>query len=232
MESFSSIEAIVVNITDQNQQLERDDALFQQELSVVTSDIGDTVHRLGLFETSVGITLRKMHISFAYDRHMHHQSGILQWIQAANKMIITATEKLPSMKVRYTLSDFPLLSSSHNPNQSHSLNERLTKVALQGRDQVEDVYPCSPTQQGILISQRKSAAHYGSSLILEVITARPADFTKLQQAWVQVVQRHAVLRTVFIDGVSSGSLFEQVVLRRVVPRLCSYHQAREKLCLH
>jgi hypothetical protein len=95
--------------------------------------------------------------------------------------------------------------------------DRLPRLAVRGLDDVEDVYSCSPMQEGILLSQQRASGVYEIHLVSEIIAtslSMPVSIDRLQSAWQKVVDRHSSLRTVFIKSVSEEGLFDQVVLKK------------------
>lgn len=95
------------------------------------------------------------------------------------------------------------------------LDETLLSAAgLTDREQIEDTYGCSPMQAGILLSQVKFPGTYEIRRVLRVHSTRDAVTTisRLQDAWQAVVNRHQILRTVFVDA---GGEFQQIVLNDV-----------------
>ncbi|CCE09788.1 Linear gramicidin synthetase subunit C [Bradyrhizobium sp. STM 3843] len=87
-------------------------------------------------------------------------------------------------------------------------------AAIGGRRQVEDIYPLSPTQQGMLFHSlyEPDSAVYVISLACRLEGALDAD--AFAQAWQLAVARHAVLRSAFVGQDLAVPL--QVVLREVV----------------
>ena len=79
----------------------------------------------------------------------------------------------------------------------------MPKLGLVESD-IEDIYRCSPVQQGILLSQAKDAYYYQASIVW---AANPAKDGPL-------VDRRAALLTVFM-GVSGQGCLDQVILRHV-----------------
>ena len=71
----------------------------------------------------------------------------------------------------------------------------LVELGLRPED-VEDVYPCSPMQEGILASQSRDPAAYRVCSVFEVVPAPNAriDCARLQQAWRAVVRRHSLAK--------------------------------------
>ena len=211
---------ISFNYLGQYQQLERKDALLQplEDLSGrsinTESDIGRDVPRFALIETSASITQGSLKVTFSFNRHMKRQDGIKQWISEYQKTIQAAVERLIQMKNEPTLSDFPLLPLTYNGLAN--LAQKLPQMGLSSLDELEDAYPCSPMQQGILFSQLKNPNLYNYRFMVKL---RPTEqgqaihFDRLEDAWRAVVERHASLRTVFINNVSQQGLMDQGVLK-------------------
>jgi hypothetical protein len=85
---------------------------------------------------------------------------------------------------------------------------------------VEDIYPCAPLQEGLLISQLKNPSLYHFHAVFEVHppSARggtPIDAKRLAKAWQRVVDYHGALRTVFADSIYKGDIFNQIVVKSV-----------------
>ncbi|KAL4798424.1 hypothetical protein BDV19DRAFT_386311 [Aspergillus venezuelensis] len=98
------------------------------------------------------------------------------------------------------------------------LNSTLPSLGLEA-ESVEDVYPCSPVQQGILLTQVRDPRYYQNRLLMAVkaVPGHPTvSLSKLQQAWEQLIRRHPVLRTLFVS-VSDEGFADQLVLRDYSP---------------
>ncbi|WP_248796631.1 non-ribosomal peptide synthetase [Pseudomonas sp. MWU13-2105] len=86
-----------------------------------------------------------------------------------------------------TASDFPLA------NLSAGQLRRLPVAA----PQIEDIYPLSPMQQGILFHHLEDPR--GAAYINQLrVSVRHLDVERFQLAWQQTVQAHDMLRTVFV----------------------------------
>jgi amino acid adenylation domain-containing protein len=207
---------VLFNYTGRQQQLERDDTLLAvNNTGEVTlgDDVGKNLRRLALFEVDVAISNDVTKISFAWNRLMKHQDRILEWMQASRDTLVHLVRSLCQKEHEYTLSDFPLLSSDYAGLQS--IEEQLLALGLSGLDDVEDIYQCSPMQEGILMSQMRLAGSYEVQQISRITAPRKGfiDVERLKIAWQQVVNRHAILRTVFIRAVIGKGLFIQAVLK-------------------
>ncbi len=93
-------------------------------------------------------------------------------------------------------------------------NSVREKLGFWGPDVIESAYPCSPVQQGILVSQSKDPNSYTVHGIWKICPATDEHFqpSQLEKAWQQVVAYHSMLRTVFVDTSRDNGLFDQIVL--------------------
>lgn len=205
---------VLFNYLGQYQQLERTNSLFRQEGSIKVPDVDLTVPRLALFEISVGVVQGSTQFSMNYNRHLDQESNVSQWMQTWEESIIEATTTLPKLPSQPTLSDFPLLPLTYD-NLDRMSEELLPRAGLDDFSAIEDIYPCSPMQQGLVLSQLREAGNYEVSFIYEVKPSgkKVIDVDVLLAAWQEVVNRHPILRTIFIDSVCDESLSDQLVLR-------------------
>src|SRR5690606_38466086 len=119
-----------------------------------------------------------------------------------------------------TLADVPLLDVGYD--ELSKLNcDRLLALNLKSAKDIENVYPITPLQQEILISQSKYIENCHIHAIFEFIPEPDAtvDSTKRCTAWQQAVAKYPSLRTVFIESISEDRLFDQVVLRKCSPAM-------------
>ncbi|KAG6137079.1 D-lysergyl-peptide-synthetase subunit 1 [Claviceps purpurea] len=86
---------------------------------------------------------------------------------------------------------------------------------------LERIYPCSPIQQGILMSHARNPHHYDEMIQWRVAGDVPCDISRMQRAWREVVSRHGILRTLFLQ-VSEDSFLDQVVLKNYSPDISVY----------
>jgi amino acid adenylation domain-containing protein/non-ribosomal peptide synthase protein (TIGR01720 family) len=222
---------ILFNYLGRYQQLERKGSLLRQEelpRAESVSDIGRDLQRLALFEVSVVITEGSAQFSIVYNHHTQHRADIGRWMSMWQKSLYDAVPRLFNMEINRTLSDFPLLSLTY-AGLDKLRSERLQEVGVASFSEVEDVYPCSPMQQGMLLSQTKQSGAYEVQFKFEVVPVQvlAIETDKLVSAWQQLVDRHAALRTVFVDSVSEDGFFDQIVLKRVPVRVVRKESAVE-----
>lgn len=111
---------------------------------------------------------------------------------------------------------YPLLHLTSNGALDHVTKTCCSQLGIQPAD-IEDVYPCSPVQEGILLAQARSTQVYDQRLAWKISDAskNTHDITqKLQSAWQILVNRHAILRTAFVEYPLPEHHFVQVVLRQ------------------
>lgn len=191
---------------------------FQETKVSVTHSNNDKSLRPALFEIVVQILNGKANFNVSYNMHMGHQEKISEWITAWQQSVYTIVNELAVMNPERTLSDYPLLSLTYSGLDLFK-KERFSQLGITSFDQIEDMYPCTPMQQGILISQSRVPGAYDLKFLFNVVSTQnggKVDVGRLISAWQAVVNRHSMLRTVFIHSVASNGLLDQVVLNEVV----------------
>lgn len=206
------------------QQLEHDDSLLQQWTSPgdentekQTADVGPRVERFALFEISAGVSQDQIQFSFLFNKKMKHQQEIRSWISECQETLLETMHRLVDTKEEhtFTLSDFPLLPISYD-----GLEKIVTKSLPQAGitpSMVEDIYPAAPLQEGLILSQIKDPSLYHFHAVFEVhpaLDSNPVSSERLLNAWQQVVDYHGALRTVFVDSVYKGDVFNQIVVKK------------------
>ncbi|EHK99657.1 putative HC-toxin synthetase [Glarea lozoyensis 74030] len=226
---FTTVTPVYVDVDmeedDPVETLEHDDSLLRpwsypddEETSKSIADVGSKTTRLALFEISAVVVDDKIQFSFLFNRHMHRQQEIRRWIMECKETFEEIVQKLASRKdeTSFTLSTFPLLPLSYE-GLHKIVTKSLPQVGITPND-VEDIYPCAPLQEGLLISQIKNPSLYHFHAVFEVhptSMGESIDALRLAQSWQQVVDRHPALRTVFADSVYKGDIFNQIVVKKV-----------------
>ncbi|GFF57195.1 nonribosomal peptide synthetase 12 [Aspergillus udagawae] len=219
---------LIFNYAGEFQQLEHADALFVAESHEAQGalDAGEDIQRFGIFEVFASVQRGRLQCQFMYPREVQHQDMIDAWIakyhqtlEDAGSYLVAASQA--SDHIPYTLADFPLMLSLTYPQLKELIQITLPSLEI-SLDNVEDIYPCSPSQRGMLIAQAKKTNNYNASVTWQIqsrenATSGKLNFQRLYDACCQVIQRHAALRTVFVDSSSPESYMDQVVLRHVRP---------------
>jgi amino acid adenylation domain-containing protein/non-ribosomal peptide synthase protein (TIGR01720 family) len=213
---------IAFNYLGLYQQFEREGAILRPPIRLENhiSDVGDDMQRFALIDVSVAVERGRLRFSFHYNRYMQHQDAISRWIANCEQSLQDAVRQLTSMGSTHSLCDFPLLDLTYS-SLDRLLNQTLANSGVTPQEG-EDVYPCSPMQRGLLLSQAKDARLYQTRFVWKVAPKAgvgSVDIDRLRQAWQQVVARHAILRTIFVDSESETGCFDQVVRRSSVANI-------------
>ena len=220
---------IVFNYLGHEQMFKKTTSLLQPlDGSWSDYDIEASVPRMALFEISASIADGKLKVSVAYSRHMERQSGIQTWVSELKSSINISSQRLTELEPQMTLSNFPLLPMTYSIMES--LHSRIPSIGVSSLNEIEDVYGCSPMQQGLLLSQIKDSGQYMYQSIFSASSSDPSspvESERLAQAWRKVVQKHSSFRTVFMDSLSQEGVMDQAVLKRVTPRILWLHSDAE-----
>ncbi|KAJ5429495.1 AMP-dependent synthetase/ligase [Penicillium cf. griseofulvum] len=210
------------NYVGQHRDLQRKDGLFQLVDHMAgeagqgggAADFGADTPRFGLFEISAMVVAGKVRFNFSFNKFMEHQNRIHRWVSECQELLVTLAEQLPTLAPRLTLSSYPLLSLSY-PTLDKLLNEKLPAMGIESIDLVEDIYPCSRMQQGILLGRKRDSSYYAVHDTFEIrATGSSApNLDRLINAWQQVVSHHAMFRTIFVENLTPRDPFCQVVLK-------------------
>ncbi|KAJ5714059.1 AMP-dependent synthetase/ligase [Penicillium malachiteum] len=240
-EDFQVPLEILFNYLGKLQQLEREDSLFLHQGSVfdssdfaVAGDMGPQTVRFALFEVSAIVIKDRLNIAFTYNRNMQREGQIRRWILQCKQTLEKDVLQLKNATPEPTLSDYPLLPINYQGLQILT-NNTFRKLGIRSKHEVEDIYPCSPMQEGLLLSQLRDPSAYIFHTVFEMKDARTdkVDAERLARSWRLLVDRHPVLRTVFIDSSYSGGSFDQLVLKKIPDNVlrveCADAQVQEKL---
>ena len=210
--------------------LERKDSLLQM-IENTSSDIGPRVPRFSLFEITAAVSQGSIQLSFLFNRHMQRQPEIRRWVHECRQTLINAVDQLLQLRPEPTLSEFKLLPLTYN-GMSKLTTMLPSNITL---NEIEDIYPASPMQNGILLSQMKNPGHYAYHCIMEIrcTDGRPVNQARLAEAWGVFVARHPAFRTVFVESLSKTGLVDQIVLKDAAPRVlfveCGDEETQETL---
>lgn len=212
------------NSFQNNSALQPVDGIDGQSINTL-SDIGSSVPRFALLEISAALMGDTMKLSFGYNKHMDRIDSVQEWLSNCKALL----EEAPRCLQAHTVVErqFSLLPLAYGT--LGKLEEELKNIGI-SLAEVDDAYPCSPAQQGILISQTKDPEKYAYHSIFEVRSNREnfsIDIARLEAAWQTVVGRHSSLRTTFIDSISGQGIKDQIVLKRFQAKTVSLGIADE-----
>ncbi|KAH8881829.1 hypothetical protein GQ53DRAFT_667146, partial [Thozetella sp. PMI_491] len=210
---------ILFNYEGQYQQLERADGLFQL-LDLPAADVGKSARRMCLFEISAVVKARQLHFTFAYSRRAAHQARIRSWAFRTERTLRQLAARLAASSKKYAITDFPRVKLEES-GLSMLVSQILPKLqeSCPETPVIEDMYPCTPVQQGILLSQAQQAEAYAVQYVWDMKpqSGSVLDAARFRKAWDVVVQRHPALRTVFVQDLVEPGTYVQVVLDKIAP---------------
>ena len=150
--------------------------------------------RRHLVEVDALVVEEKLQVHFTYSRNVHSEERIAGWAAELKKELeqLVALSRQPEA-AGYTPSDFPQSGLTQA-----ALDQLLEEQDFVGRGGVEDVYPLTPMQQGMLFHTLMGyqGATYYEQLRLEL--SGEVDAERMKAAWQHVVQQQPVLRTRFL----------------------------------
>jgi amino acid adenylation domain-containing protein/non-ribosomal peptide synthase protein (TIGR01720 family) len=213
---------ISFNYVGQHRDLQRQDGLFQLVDQMAgeagqgggAADFGQDTPRFGLFEISAMVVHGKIRFTFSFNKFMQHQDRIHTWVSNCQQQLVSMADQLMTMSPRLTLSSFPMLSLSYDSLEK-LLTQKLPALGVKSAELVEDIYPCSRMQQGILLGRTRDSSYYAVHDTFEVrATGSTApNLDRLVEAWKQVVSHHPMFRTIFAENLTPRDPFCQVVLK-------------------
>ncbi|KAK4246306.1 non-ribosomal peptide synthetase [Corynascus novoguineensis] len=202
------------------QQLDRDDALLKQvhfhNIDVDPCEVSDKHKKFSLIDINAESENNQLVFTFSFNSKMSRRDDIERWINNYQKSL----EHMSRVLGPRDPDSLSINESDVSPVMGMELAQDPALKALGiSVNNVEDIYPCTPSQQGMLLSQTKDAEMYWFRSVyeLEFNTRAPITFDKLRQAWKAVVRRHPVLRTIFIEQNSTDGLYDQLVLGTYEP---------------
>lgn len=215
---------ILFNYLGKLQQLERSDSLFQHYSDVFAEgeltdygDMGSRTARFALFELSAIVIKDKLRIAFTFNKNLQHQDKIAEWISSFEKILREALPGFRKMADEITPESYPLLPASSR--ELKQLVERtLPRLGVKSMENVENMYPVAPVQEGILLSQLRDESNYMFHALFKINENRSGsavDTKLLAAAWQRVVDRHPILRTIFVEANYKNGTFDQIVLKKV-----------------
>ena len=164
--------------------------------SASIADVGPDTRRLALFEISAVVVNNRLRFSFLYDSSLSQAGDVRRWIGACKNTLEDMARSLVQHPAEPTLSDYPLLPLTYDTLRTLT-NLSLPRAGIDRASsfsQVEDIYPCTPVQEGMLISQLRNPNAYIFHAIYNVKHADPhhqLDAKKIARVWQKVVDRHA-----------------------------------------
>jgi amino acid adenylation domain-containing protein/non-ribosomal peptide synthase protein (TIGR01720 family) len=171
-------------------------------------------NRAHLLDINSIISGERLQINWIYSKNVHQQKTIenlaQEFVKTLQELIAHC---LDPQNGGYTPSDFPLVKLDQRKLDQLLVSPALKQGLQTNRQNIEDIYPLSPMQQGMLF---ESLYAPDSGVYFEQVICTLTgnlDVKAFEKAWQQLVARHSILRTGFVWEQLSQPL--QVVYRQV-----------------
>ncbi|NOK35298.1 non-ribosomal peptide synthase/polyketide synthase, partial [Corallococcus exercitus] len=162
---------------------------FSLASEAIGSNLAPGGTRLHALELNGSVMGGRLQLTFSYSAHRHHEATIATLASRfQHHLRALITERHSEDARRFSPGDFPLASLSQP-----ALDALLRRT---GQD-IENVYPLSPTQQGMLFHAQLSP---GSAVYFEQLSwtvASALDLTAFLEAWRTCIRLHPILRSSF-----------------------------------
>ncbi|EFQ25776.1 amino acid adenylation domain-containing protein [Colletotrichum graminicola M1.001] len=219
---------ITVNYLGSFQQFDRSESVFRwcgRDLNDKVSNMRRRkrghVSRYALISLLVVPRDRGLCLHVEWSTHMRHQDRINEWLSQLEEDLRQtrldgqSTLKFPGRRAPFgTL--MPSVFGMKRSQADAVLRLAESRLGLEP-SQVESVYPCSPLQSSLMLSQLKQpgASNYEQRFVIKLSRRDGGlvDPNRLTAAWKRLVASHPIMRTIFLEDVSGT--FIQAVLRSV-----------------
>ncbi|KAJ4397181.1 hypothetical protein N0V93_001405 [Gnomoniopsis smithogilvyi] len=219
---------LVFNFTGRLQQAARGTALLRLRTDGAPAHLDNVTgeaEQIGLMSLYATIGEdERLTLTLDYDCHMAHQDRIVRWMtEELENCFREMTCSLPGSQCRLTASDLPLLRlGPGGPASLVHLHSQLEGLGI-AQDNVESIYPCTATQEGILLAQLKGHDYHDRFVSRLSTSEGQVSAERIADAWKAVCQAHPILRTLFTSGLSDQGAFQQIVLKSFVPSISVEH---------
>ncbi|KKY16044.1 putative nonribosomal peptide synthase [Phaeomoniella chlamydospora] len=223
---------VLFNYSGLYQQLERPDAKFRRMMLPEGCDVGHSLREksIAIFDVGIQVEEGSFVVSISHPPDLKHHQEILSWTRLYEDTLKKMAGVLLNAPRQWTLCDFSLAFNTYNDLDEFT-KTRLPQLGISDLDSVEDVFPCSPMQEAILVSQARAPYNYRSCLVAKVAPAfgeERVDAARIQYAWKSVVARHPILRAILVPNMPGISGIAHIVLKHPQPSISSFRIDKEK----
>ncbi|KAM3078786.1 hypothetical protein ACMFMF_003718 [Clarireedia jacksonii] len=192
--------------------LKTNDVLRLLWSTVLGEDIDDIQDSDSFFDLGGDSVLSAELVSLAEQRNIGLRVQDVFRFPTLEDMAATATMKTEEDESRdlKSMSLFGLDESTMTFDINEIKNDLASKCSIKP-DDIEDIYPSTPLQEGMMAASRLGGSGYVTQLVYEI--GLQVDLERFRQAWSIVLERNPVLRTRIVQDGRLGSL--QCVLSHV-----------------
>ena len=164
-------------------------ALFAPAPESAGQTMSPRAPRTHLLQVGGSVTDGRLQLSWGYSEAVHRRETVERVARECLSILEGLIDHCLAAEGRaYTPSDFPLAG----------LEQRALDRLLEGGREVEDIYPLSPLQQGILFHATHSPESGAYFEQISLTLQGELDEEAFRRAWAELVKRHTALRTSFV----------------------------------
>ncbi|KAI0517347.1 peptide synthetase [Xylaria bambusicola] len=218
---------IVVNFLGMYQQFERSSSAFKRSndpelllgLSAMRREQRKKSERYSLISIVAMIKNGSLSVEIEWNKHMRFQSELTSWpLKIQDDMLLLIRDLT---RISSSLRSMPAPQSDvicFGVDRQKTL-AKITGLGLRPHG-IESMYPCSPMQQGLMASLLRdsgTSSAYNQTFLLKINPTKGSVVKSEQvvESWRRTVQRHAILRTIFVE--TDVGDYSQVVLHHADP---------------
>ncbi|KAI1332180.1 hypothetical protein F5Y16DRAFT_421452 [Xylariaceae sp. FL0255] len=178
--------------------------------------------RFALVEIMAEVQDARLSVNFIFNRDMRSQvASIRDWIDKTKVILQSALHALAQHEPAFTLSDFPMLK--YSTAAFDTFNRTVLSPLKTSGMEIEDAYPCSPMQEGMMISRAKNPGQYLDRRLwtTKLRSGAPVDIERLKESWYLVLQKHPLLRSISYKRPDQSGLHDQVVVQGSISFMCT-----------
>ena len=222
VQNSSSRHNMVLNTTHLGQQMMAD--LLQPKINDARrKEIGHRVtSALGGVHIEAYWADKTLEFSIACDGNFGKGMNLELYAEKAVQILRDTIVELTNSSPRLTFSDFPHLPLMDYSSLDRMNEEKLERITENPLLNIDNIYPCSSVQENMLLGSSLDEAAYMCAFTVRVSTSgrfASCDAESWVAAWNMVVAKHSALRTICIESEARRGHFDQVVLKRLTPRV-------------
>jgi amino acid adenylation domain-containing protein/non-ribosomal peptide synthase protein (TIGR01720 family) len=197
---------VVFNFLGQLDQTVAEGRLFRPAREAAGAERHRSQERPALFEIGGAVSGRRLYVRWIYSENRHLRPTVEALAQDFAAALRALISHCLSGAAGCTPSDFPLARLDQ---------PALDRLAASTAGRIEDLYPASPMQQGMLFHTLQ-APESGVYIVQIGITLNvDLDVQAFERAWERLIERHPAMRTAFVwEGLDTPL---QAVQARVEP---------------
>ncbi|KAK3312663.1 hypothetical protein B0H66DRAFT_595203 [Apodospora peruviana] len=209
---------IIFNYRGSFQQLEDAESIFKledrEDRNLAIPPEGADYKRPSLVDMNLVVEAGTLRISTRTHKPMRNHDAVACWLELYAENLTAVAYELSALSEhrQFTLMDFPLLGDMSYTGLDTLVTKQLADKGVRETD-IKDIYPCTPMQEGILLSALTGTASYQSVCVWRAELAG-ISVTRLAEAWKTVARMHPACSTIFATHPDTGR-YVQVVLKNV-----------------